>query len=325
MLSLKIIKSSVVCAAVCTGLFGSAFAAEATSGGRLEVLRQGIAHDALFDVCFQGSTGTAVGVAGAALETSDSGATWKEGAISIPASFFGVSCQESSTVAVGQTGAIARKAKGERWIPASSGTDNRLLSVDGNASGLVVAVGGFGAVLRSTDDGLTWSQLRPDWQAILNDDLTEPHIYDVEVTEDGIITLVGEFSLILRSVDNGDTWTVQNKGDSSLFGLDFRNSSVGFAVGQSGMVLKTVDGGITWNDMSSSSVENILSIWSSEDEVLAIGIRTLLRSQDDGLSWQSIEEGDVAVQWYQSIKSAGDGSVVFVGHSGRIVQVKKAM
>jgi photosystem II stability/assembly factor-like uncharacterized protein len=290
----------------------------------LDVVHQGIVHDALYDVCLDGQSGIAVGVAGTVLTTNDTGLTWQSGSAGVVNALLGVSCGKAASLVVGQNGLIMRKAGDSDWVNIDSGTDQRLLSVSANESGLAVAVGGFGTVLKSSDGGLTWAPLSFDWEAILND-FYEPHVYDVNVSDEGIITLVGEFDLVLRSADQGETWDTVNKGDTSLFAVDFRDATSGFAVGQNGKVVKTLDGGLTWNVMPVPTEENLLDVWSSGNQVLVTGIRTLLRSRDDGLNWEVITEGDVTVQWYQALKgtvSGGTDSVIMVGHSGRIINIK---
>ena len=326
MFNFKLVRQSILSAALCTGCFtAGAQASESDAEGKLDVVHQGIVHDALYDVCFAGQSGVAVGLAGTVLTSSDTGLTWESGAIGVANALLGVSCGQSSSLVVGQTGLIMRKVGDGDWTNIDSGTDQRLLSVSANESGLAVVVGGFGTVLKSTDGGLTWESLSFDWEAILND-FYEPHIYDVSVSSDGIITLVGEFDLVLRSADQGATWDTVNKGDTSLFAVDFRDDTTGFAVGQDGKVVKTVDGGLTWTVMASPTTENLLDVWSSGSQVLVTGIRTLLRSRDDGLNWEVVTEGDVSVQWYQAIKGisseSGTDSVVMVGHSGRIINIK---
>jgi len=322
----KLLRQSILSAALCTGCFAAgAQASESAAEGMLDVVHQGIVHDALYDVCLLGQSGLAVGLAGTVLSTEDAGKTWQDGSAGVADALLGVSCGQSASLAVGQGGLIMRKAGDEDWVKVDSGTDQRLLSVSANESGLAVIVGGFGAVLKSTDGGASWAPLSFDWEAILNDFL-EPHVYDVSVSADGIITLVAEFALVMRSVDQGETWEVVNKGDTSLFALHFRDANTGFAVGQDGKVLKSLDGGLTWSVMPVQTKENLLDVWSSGDQVVVSGIRTLLRSRDDGLNWELITEGDVAVQWYQAVKgtqasdTSGD-SVVMVGHSGRIIKI----
>jgi len=322
----KLLRQSILSAALCTGCLSvGAQASEANSEGMLDVVHQGIVHDALYDVCFLGQSGLAVGLAGTVLTTDDAGSSWQDGAMEVDGALLGVSCGQKTSIAVGQTGLIMRKEGDAAWAKMDSGTDQRLLSVSANEAGLAVVVGGFGTVLKSADAGLTWAPLSFDWEGILND-FYEPHVYDVSVSAEGIITLVGEFDLVLRSADQGETWDTVNKGDTSLFAVHYRDATSGFSVGQDGKVVKTLDGGLTWTVMPVPTNENLLDVWSSDSQVFVTGIRTLLRSRDDGLNWEVITEGDVSVQWYQAIEGvvseAGADSVVMVGHSGRVINIK---
>lgn len=291
----------------------------------LNVVYQGIPHDALFDLCFDGENGLAVGLAGTVLESGDAGVSWEADTTPVTEkALLGVTCSGGSAVAVGQGGHIQIRTADGSWQAVDSGTDQRILATDSNASGLVFAVGGFGTILRSRDSGANWEPLVLDWEAILNDFL-EPHIYDVVVFDDNTVMVVGEFELVLLSSDGGDNWEVVNKADSSLAGIDFADRQNGYAAGQNGKVLKTVDGGLSWQAIEVETEENLLDVWASGDDVYIPGIRTLLRSRDGGASWESITEGDVSVSWYQSVKgtpTASGNNVVMVGHSGRILQIK---
>lgn len=304
-------------------LLSSVSVAYATDSGLLTVRNQGIPHDALYDVCFKQDQGTAVGIAGAVLESDDGGLSWAANDIAEPVTLLGLECQGQNPIIVGQGGAILVK-QGDAWQRVESGTTERLLSVSANSQGLAVIVGGFGALLKSEDGGQSWAPIVVDWEAVLNDFL-EPHLYDVHVSEAGMITIVGEFELIIRSADGGETWETQNKADSSLFSQFWLDDSTGFAAGQNGQVLRTSDGGTTWERLSTGTDQNLLDVWADGDgSVVISGIRTLLKSGDSGSSFVSVEEGDVPVQWYQAVAASADGSernVVMVGHSGRVVQV----
>ncbi len=320
-----ILRSFLVGIACGLGSIATAAAAVAATEGddSLSVLHQGIPHDALYDVCFNGNRGIAVGVAGTVLNSADAGLTWQPQPGFTDLALLGVSCEGERNIVVGQAGTIfVQEADG--WKQVESGTENRLLSVKMNANGLAFAVGGFGAVLRSTDGGLTWAPVDFDWQAILNDFL-EPHIFDVAISDQGVVTLVGEFELILRSEDSGDTWTPVNKADASLNSVYFSDVDNGYAVGQKGRILKTADGGLTWSVVDAGSPEILLDVWSSPTgEVVITGIREMLRSDDFGQTWRSVEGGDISVKWYQAINVATAGAehnVVMVGHSGRIVKI----
>ncbi len=290
----------------------------------LNLLHQGIPHDALYDVCFEGNNGIAVGVAGTVLNSSDGGASWQPEKPVTDQALLGITCSGASPIAVGQSGHVQVKAA-EGWQVTTSGSDQRLLSVAADSSGLAVAVGGFGTVLRSRDSGRTWEQLPFDWEAILNDFL-EPHIYDVSILDDGTLVIVGEFQLVLISNDRGDSWEVLNKASSSLFSVDFYDRQNGYAVGQDGTLIKTADGGSSWQMIKVPTRENLLDVWSSSGgEVFVSGIRTLLHSRDYGKSWESITAGDVPVKWYQAVaglkKTGAPERVVMVGHSGRVLEI----
>ena len=284
-----------------------------------EVRYQGIAHDALYDLCFDGSLGLAVGIAGALLRSEDGGLTWVQQPSLATGAILGLDCTSSAALAVGQGGLILKR-EGEVWRKTESGTEARLLSVSSNEDGLAVAVGGFGTVLRSRDGGGSWEPLEFDWEALLND-FMEPHIYDVQVSAEGRITIVGEFGLVLHSTDGGDSWEMTHHGEASLFALEL-DGNVGYAVGQNGVVLRTEDGAQTWRELFSGTQANLLDVLTDRDGVIHVtGIRILLESADGGNTWVSRQPGDVDSRWYQSLSMSKAG-VFMVGHSGRIVQVK---
>lgn len=301
-----------------SGLAGKALAGDAA---KFDVRYKGIAHDALYDICFNQNAGLAVGVAGTMFESDDGGKDWRLGTPVTPSALLGVDCNAKWPIAVGQSGTVLIRRDG-KWQQVKSGTDARLLSVAVNDAGLAVAVGGFGTVLKSTDGGENWEPVAFDWEAMLGD-MLEPHIYGVKVSEAGVITIVGEFELILRSSDGRDTWEKLHRGDSSLFALTLNADDSGYAVGQEGKVLRTADGGKTWEKVSAGTNANLLDVLTDRDGTVYItGIRTLLRSSDGGKTWPSIDAGDVSSRWYQALGMSGDGSVFLVGHSGRIVQIK---
>jgi photosystem II stability/assembly factor-like uncharacterized protein len=293
--------------------------AAATAEENFSVRYQGIVHDALYDICFSGTKGFAVGIAGTVFTSDDQGQSWQPQGSLGPEAILGLYCGVDTVLAVGQGGAVHRKSDGE-WQRVDSGSDARLLDVSANRSGLAVAVGGFGTVLRSRDGGDSWEPLSFDWETLLNDFL-EPHLYDVAVSDAGVITIVGEFAMVLRSVDGGETWDMVHRGDASLFALDL-SGDVGYAVGQNGLILKTDDGGQTWSRQDAGTEANLLDVLVDRDGVVHVtGIRTLLRSGDGGNTWAANKAGDISYRWYQSLGLSESG-VFMVGHSGRIVRIK---
>ena len=103
---------------LCLGLgvgFSLAALAETTEEGTLNLLYQGIPHDALYDICFDGETGLAVGLAGTVLASADAGLTWQPGTPITDKALLGVSCSGKTSIAVGQSGTILTKSDGGDW------------------------------------------------------------------------------------------------------------------------------------------------------------------------------------------------------------------
>lgn len=295
----------------------AAFAAEPA------VLHEGIAHDALYDLCFDARGGIAVGAGGVVLASDGSGGAWQpqeQGLTGL--ALLGVSCGDARRIAVGQMGTVLVE-EGGAWRKVESGTEQRLLAVAQNSSGLVVAVGGFGAVLLSRDRGESWEPLAFDWQTIV-EDIAEPHLYDVGVAEDGTITMVGEFELVMRSTDAGASWQRVHKGDASLFGLHLGPSGIGYAVGQQGRILRSADGGASWTVLDAQVDAPLLGVWASaDDRVLVSGMRVLLAGADGGASWKAVEGADIAVGWYAALAAAPQATdrIISVGNRGRVLAI----
>lgn len=318
-------------AAVLSGIFPlrpgaaeTAASAGAAPDTQFDVLVSGTAHQALYDIAVDGSSGIAVGALGAVLETHDGGKSWSPaGKAPMGQALLGADLRGDRAIVVGQAGMVFRRVGTGPWERADSGTDKRLFSVSSNSHGLAFAVGGFGTVIASSDDGKLWKPVAFDWKAYLKD-AVEPHLYKVFVGEDGSVTLVGEFELILRSVDGGRKWTLLHKGEASLFDLELRGDGVGFAVGQKGKMLRTADHGATWAAVDTGSDAVLLGVCSSlKGRIVVTGMREMISSVDDGRTWHKVTAGDAITNWYQGIAPSPDtGTAIIVGHSGRIVRLR---
>lgn len=297
-------------------------------------LLRGIAHQALFSVDFDGKQGVAVGAGGQIMASADAGQSWQPQKSPSPLSLLGVAVKGPRAIAVGQMGLLLVRDGQGPWRQLPSQTSERLMAVDMNARGLAVAVGSFGTVLRSADGGASWVKANPDWgpmfaadTATLGDDF-HPHLYGVKVGEDGSVVMAGELSIVMRSAYAGEDWRLSFRGanaegraDPSLFGLDIRGDGVGYAVGQSGLVLKTQDAGASWQPIHSGSNAILLSVKAGADRrVLITGMREMLQSENDGLSWRRLGGADLSTAWYSAIATPAN-AVLVVGQGGSILSV----
>ena len=275
--------------------------ADRGDGEALGLVRSGLPHDALYDLTFRDAVGMAVGHHGLLLLSEDGGDAWQTLTPVSDVALLAVDANQGRVLVVGQQGRIFSGPDAHALTAADSPTTERLLSVALHESGLAVAVGGFGTVVVSEDGGATWEARHLDWAELQPDGL-EAHLYDVSIGDGGEILICGEFAMILASDDRGETWQLRHRGDASLFAMHIDVQGLGFAVGQEGTVLRTRDAGATWQPVTSGSRANLLDVWhSKEGEVVAIGIRALLRSRDQGQTWVSMGGRTVERSWYAAL------------------------
>lgn len=296
------------------------FASEAQAD-ELDQIRIGTAHRALFDIAADGDQLYAVGAIGTVLSSQDAGATWVTESSDSDLALLGVAATATNQLAVGQTGLVLRRNGEGHWERVATDTDQRLMAVDVADDGVAVAVGSFGAMLRSPDGGRSWAAVTNDWEAMVEDGF-EPHLYGVQAWPGGVFCVVGEYGLILRSDDHGKTWTKVNGGEASLFAVQIAEDGDGYAVGQTGTVLRTRDAGQSWTPIKVPSDANLLGVsQTASGEVVIPGMRDMLVSQDDGASWQQVSDEDISRIWYLGAAAARGNKVIVVGQTERIASI----
>ncbi|CAG0952871.1 Ycf48-like protein [Phycisphaerales bacterium] len=91
--------------------------------------------------------------------------------------------------------------------------------------------------------------------------------------------------------DGGATWQLRGVYPDApiVFGMDFRDASVGLASGirstpyHDGGIYKTIDGGLTWSLVYDGSVNDV--IWLDNTSAVAIDGTWIIRSDDEGATW----------------------------------------
>jgi photosystem II stability/assembly factor-like uncharacterized protein len=116
-----------------------------------------------------------------------------------------------------------------------------LLLAGARAGGRLVAVGEYGHVLLSDDDGASWRQAKTV--------PTRSTLTAVFFLDDKAGWAVGHGGIVLGTADGGDTWALlagRNDGKDALFSVWFRDTKNGLAVGPFGYAARSSDGGARW-------------------------------------------------------------------------------
>ncbi len=117
--------------------------------------------------------------------------------------------------------------------------DHEINAIKSLSSGIIIAAG-YGVLLRSDDQGLTWTIL----------DMNGDFYKEIIQADNGAVIVLGWSGKILRSADDGNTWnTVRTRGN--LDGVegwnDMETDGIRIvAAGDDGQILNSDDAGLTW-------------------------------------------------------------------------------
>lgn len=194
---------------------------------------------------------------------------------------------------------------------------SKLLIDVAKANGRIVAVGEFGHVVYSDDDGATWTQAdRVETQVTLT---------SVVFPSEKVGFAVGHDSMIVKTEDGGQTWRLVHEdfeAESPLLSVFFMSPSRGIAMGAFGYMLETSDAGETWEQrqiieggeddfhLNDSFRDKDGSIW------VAAEFGTVYRSDDDGVTFERLQTPYEGSFWGGI--GVTDGSVLIYGMRGNV-------
>lgn len=230
------------------------------------------------------------------------------------------------------------------------------LVLDVTAAGdALIAVGDRGFILRSTDQGLSWSQVASpsrvmltavamasptvgfavghdttilkttdagqSWSQIASDPQLESPFFDLSFVSPEKGFVVGAYGLIHETIDGGQSWRERKISDDEphLYGIAHRGRYV-FTAGEAGALFFSGDNGGTWTQLAASPYDgSYFGILALKDGGLLLhGLRgNLFRSDDAGESWTKIDTGTQAS--LQGAVQRQDGKVIVVGLSGTVL------
>jgi hypothetical protein len=181
------------------------------------------------------------------------------------------------------------------------------LAID--SSGRIYAGSINNGMYRSTDDGITWSQI--------NSGLTTRRVHSIAVHPSGSIFIGTDSGGVYRSTNNGDNWSPIGLVGKVVFSIAIKSSGEIFA-GYSypnlinGGVYRSTNNGVTWDVVGTSSlisVVNVLTVNSSGFIFAGTNGSGVYRSTDNGTNWVHLDLGGRSIT---SI-ATGSGRMVFAG------------
>lgn len=184
------------------------------------------------------------------------------------------------------------------------------------AGSALVAVGDYGTVVRSTDEGKTWQQAEVPVTTLL----TAAHFIDERQG-----WAVGHGGVVLATTDGGANWKLLQTLEERpvLLSVLFQDAKRGYAVGAYGAAFVTDDGGATWMPMAVGEGHDadlhLNHIFATRKGELYLAGETgvAFRSADRGASWKKLDTRVSGSLWGGLERR--DGEVLLLGMSGKVI------
>lgn len=184
----------------------------------------------------------------------------------------------------------------------------------------IVAVGDYGIVLLSDDEGKTFRQAS---SVPVSSTLTA-----VSFSDDKNGWAVGHWGVILQTSDGGENWAIQRSDiaeDRPLFSVHFFDPKEGVAVGLWSLILRTHDGGKNWEAINppappegGKADRNLFKVFASPKGSLFVAAERglILRSDDRGRNWHYLSTGYKGSFW--SGTALSNGTLIVAGLRGTL-------
>jgi hypothetical protein len=152
-------------------------------------------------------------------------------------------------------------------------------------------VGLYGTILKTIDEGVTWTALSP---GIYASDYVFLSDYFINA-DTGYIAggFVAGYGNIWKTTDGGGTWTTEPAATNFyLYSIYFPNADTGFAVGEAGTLRKSFNGGTVWDTLPNATLNDLHAIFfTSAGTAYVVGeLGTILRTSNGGGYPQGIND-----------------------------------
>jgi photosystem II stability/assembly factor-like uncharacterized protein len=172
--------------------------------------------------------------------------------------------------------------------------------------------GGRTSIIRSTDNGASWSVVIPSLG-----------LFDIDfITVVDSVVFIGTSLGVFHSKDNGTTWTkLSNASAMHITNLVINGKTI-YAGTMDGHLFQSNDTGKTWTSVNTSIVlsKNPQSLAAKNGMLFTVTVSPseILRSVDNGITWISVNSGLPTVP-FSCLKKSGD-TVFGMAENGQIFQ-----
>lgn len=181
------------------------------------------------------------------------------------------------------------------------------------AGARLVAVGDFGTILLSDDEGRSWRQA----QSVP----TRVTLTALQFVDERHGWAVGHGGIVLATDDAGEHWKLRYDAgnDAVLFSVRFEDPLRGLVVGAFGLALRTDDGGATWNPIEIGDGDaHLYQIFEARGTTwIAAEMGSVFRSAD-GEHFEAVEIPYSGSLW--GGMATPDGSLLLWGMSGTLLR-----
>lgn len=195
-------------------------------------------------------------------------------------------------------------------------------------NGVVLAATGYeAAVLKSTDDGLTWNTVL---EPALGETTNVRCLCEIVGAEGEALCGLDNSKGIYKTTDYGSTWAALTThcGEEYVMGLvAYSNGTYVAATGNAGRIRRTTDGGTSWStsiDMAAPYVQDIIICEGPDNYIMSGNYYGFIHVSDDyGASFANPstggDTGESVIRCLEPIANGVDGSVLIgTGTNGKL-------
>jgi len=237
-----------------------------------------------YDVTYGGGLFVAVGKSGL-IKTSPDGHTWTTRSSGVTGYLKGVAHNGTNFVAVGTSDTILYSANGITWTAGTSGSGASLDGICTTENGTFIVAGSSGWILRSTNNGVSWSKQRKTNGGVYY------NLY-AAAYGNGICIVGGQNGRFFRSTNDGATWSEKSNSYSNYFlGAAYVNgkfiAATNYVSGNPGTPILVSSDGNSWTGTYTTTTRNLYAVGFSSSYAYVAGHQArAFRSQD---SFYSVE------------------------------------